>query len=73
MTTKKVYKTIRKWAKLRSLDYKVCKRMYERLSDFEKNQMEYEMTTYINAVRQGVITPSKPVVRKESQPTYKIS
>ncbi|MDE1866450.1 MAG: hypothetical protein KGI08_01910 [Thaumarchaeota archaeon] len=65
--TKKFYKQIRKWARLRSLDYKTCKHMYDKLSIEEKEKMQEEVTEYIDAVASGSVTPSKPTIPNQPQ------
>lgn len=67
-----VSKIIRKWAKLRKLDYKTCKHMYERLSNGDKCAMVKEAKSYISLVESGVLKPAPPRALQRIQEETKL-
>ena len=51
----KIAKIIRKWAKLRNLDYKHCKMIYGRSSDINKMKQIVDMRAEIEMAENAVI------------------
>lgn len=60
-----VIKLIRKWSRLRELDYSICKQMYLDSSMEDKIKMMNEVKEYISAVDVGLVIPGKPKLEEK--------
>ena len=60
-----IAKTLRKWTKLRSLDYKTVKALYNSLSPDKRMEMLKEARTYNKMVELKRIIPAPPRLVQE--------